>query len=87
MRGTPKSRPSILKTFETPDVAGDAEPVKLTSVKSNPDLVTATSMSGMVTRKRTPKATGILDTCISFQIDSCIKEIQYGCMYFFDWIE
>lgn len=57
MRGTPKSRPSILKTFETPDLAGDTEPVKLTSVKSNPDLVTATSGSSIVTRKRTPKAT------------------------------
>lgn len=57
MRGTPKSRPSILKITDDPAVAGEADPVTLTSVKSNPDLITATSVSSMNTRKRSPKPT------------------------------
>ncbi|XP_052104474.1 ribosomal oxygenase 1-like isoform X2 [Mytilus californianus] len=57
MRGTPKSRPSILKMVEDQAVAGDSDSVTLTSVKSNPDLLTVTSTSSMVTRKRSPKTT------------------------------
>ena len=56
MRGTPKSRPSIIKLVDTP-IAGDTDSVTLTSVKSNSDLLTVTSSSS-INRKRSPKPTG-----------------------------
>ena len=68
MRGTPKSRPSILKMVEDQGVAGDSDSVTLTSVKSNPDLLTVTSSSGMVTRKRSPKTIGTFNKCNSTKL-------------------
>lgn len=60
MRGTPKSRPSILKLVDTP-IAGDTDSVRLTSVKSNPDLLAVTSSSS-ITRKRSPRPTETIAT-------------------------